>query len=306
MSHPGIDMVRSLLQESGFDSGTIEERRASMERALASAAPPAGVTVRPEELGGRPAEWIAPEGGRPDVVVLYLHGGGYCIGSLGTHRDLAARIAVAAGVTVVTLDYRLAPEHPFPAALDDACAAYAELLERGFGPGSVAVAGDSAGGGLTVATALALGDRGLGAPAALACLSPWVDLTQTADSYAQRAGVDPMVTRSGLDEMAAAYLAGADARDELASPVFSARLGALPPVTVHVGSDEVLFDDAMTLVEGIRAAGGSATVTVWPDLVHVFQAFPSALVPESDLSIAAIAAHLSEHFPPAPGRHPTG
>jgi phosphinothricin tripeptide acetyl hydrolase len=225
--------------------------------------------------------------GRTDTVVLYLHGGGYCIGSLGTHRELAARLATASGSAVATLDYRLAPEHPFPGAVDDACAAFVELLDRGFDPASVAIAGDSAGGGLTVATALALRSRGGPLPAALVCLSPWADLTQSGASYTHRAASDPMVTKAGLDEMAAAYLAGADARGELASPVFSDHLGGLPPVMVEVGE------------HGIRAAGGTATLTVWPELVHVFQAFPSSLVPESDQSLEAVAAFLSDRFPPA-------
>ena len=296
MTHPGIEMVRSLLEGSGFNSGTIVERRAAMEQTLASSPPPVGVEVRPDVVGGRPAEWITPHGGSTDAVVLYLHGGGYCIGSLGTHRDLASRLAVAAGTAVVTLDYRLAPEHPFPGAVDDACAAYADLLDRGVDHSSVAVAGDSAGGGLAVASVLALGPRGLPSPAAVACLSPWADLTQSAASYRHQGEADPIVTRAGLDEMAAAYLAGADPRHPLASPLFSDHLGDLPPVLVEVGAHEVLLDDALGLVERIRAAGGTATVTVWPELVHVFQAFPSTLVPESDQSIAAIAAFLADHL----------
>jgi phosphinothricin tripeptide acetyl hydrolase len=298
VTHPGIESVRSLLEESGFNSGTIADRRAAMEQMLSSS-PPAGVEVRADRLGGRPAEWIAPEVGRTDTVVLYLHGGGYCIGSLGTHRELAARLATASGSAVATLDYRLAPEHPFPGAVDDACAAFVELLDRGFDPASVAIAGDSAGGGLTVATALALRSRGGPLPAALVCLSPWADLTQSGASYTHRAASDPMVTKAGLDEMAAAYLAGADARVELASPVFSDHLGGLPPVMVEVGDHEVLLDDSVELVVGIRAAGGTATLTVWPELVHVFQAFPSSLVPESDQSLEAVAAFLSDRFPPA-------
>ena len=166
--------------------------------------------------------------GADDAVVLYLHGGGYCIGSLATHRPLAGRIALASGCRVVTLDYRLAPEHPFPAAVDDACAAYRDLLAGGSAPHRLAVAGDSAGGGLAVALLLALRAAGTPLPAAAVCLSPWTDLTQSSPAYDERGDHDPMVSKAGLDEMAAAYLGDTDPRTPLASPLFG-DLGGLPP-----------------------------------------------------------------------------
>jgi acetyl esterase/lipase len=264
-----------------------------MAQAATPGSTPEGVTVAPGTLGGRPAEWLTPVGPAPVGTILYLHGGGYCIGSLDTHRDLGARLAVAAGATVVTLDYRLAPEHPFPAAVDDACAAYAELSAEASGAGRLAVAGDSAGGGLAVATLLALRASGSPLPAAAACLSPWVDLTQQAPSYTTMAELDPMVTKEGLDVMADAYLAGADPTDPLASPLFAPDLAGLPPILIEVGEHEVLLDDAVRLAERLEADGGTVSLTVWPRLIHVFQAFPGSLIPEADQSMVAVGSFLA-------------
>jgi phosphinothricin tripeptide acetyl hydrolase len=277
-------------------TGTIEEKRSALEGALASAQPPPGVEVRPTLLGGRPAEWITPHGGREDAAVLYLHGGGYCIGSLGTHRDLAARLAIASGCVVVTLDYRLAPEHPFPAGLDDARAAFAELTAGGIPPQRLAIAGDSAGGGLTMATLLALRDGGETLPAAAACLSPWVDLTLRSPAFDRLADLDPVVDRAGLEVSAAAYLDGVAAESELASPLFAADLGGLPPIRIEVGEHEVLLDDSLRLADRIRSDGGTVSITVWPELIHVFQAFPPSLVPEADQSIAGVGSFLADHL----------
>jgi phosphinothricin tripeptide acetyl hydrolase len=264
-----------------------------MAEMSASSEPPTGVVVEPVSLGGRPGEWISPDGGGADAVVLYLHGGGYCIGSLDSHRGLGARIAVAAGCPVVTLDYRLAPEHPFPAAVEDAVGAYADLLALGVSPDRLAVAGDSAGGGLTMATLLALRSAGSPLPAAAVCLSPWVDLTQEAASFAEVGALDPMVSKSGLDLMAQAYLGETEPRAELASPLFAEDLAGLPPVLIEVGEREVLIDDATGLAERLGAAGVPVSLTVWPEMIHVFQAFPGSLLPEADRSIAAVGSFLS-------------
>ncbi len=296
MTHAGVDMIRSFLEGSKVASGSIDDQRRAMAELAAHAPPPDGVAVEPVGLGGRQAERLVPAGGRSDAAVLYLHGGGYCTGTLDSHRQLAGRIALAAGVVVVTLAYRLAPEHPFPAALDDATAAYRELLGSGLAPERLAVAGDSAGGGLTVATLLALREAGTPLPAAAVCLSPWVDLTQEADTYVTLASVDPMVDRAGLDEMAAAYLGGADARTPLASPLFAEDLSGLPPIMIEVGTDEVLLADATALADRLVAAGSEAHLTVWPEMVHVFQAFPAPLVPEADESVAAVGRFVAAHL----------
>ncbi len=306
MSHPGIAMISSFLSDSGFGSGTIVEQRDVMDRAAGALPPPDGVTVETMVLGGRGAERLTPDGVVTDGTILYLHGGGYCAGSVDTHRGLAGRIALAAGCPVITLDYRLAPEHPHPAALEDALAAYRQLLGDGLRPERTAIAGDSAGGGLTMATLVALRDEGGPMPAAAACLSPWVDLTQTAESYAKVGSDDPMVTKAGLDVYAEAYLAGAPATTPLASPLYVDDLSGLPPVLVEVGEREVLLDDATRLAERLRDAGGSVSLTLWPELIHVFQAFPGSVVPEADRSIGAIGAFLAKHFSRAGARADRG
>jgi epsilon-lactone hydrolase len=304
--HPGIEMITTFLAESGLASGSIAEQREAMASTVGAAPAPEGVSVEPLVLGGRDAERLSPPRARTEATVLYLHGGGYCTGSLDSHRGLAGRIAVATGCPVVTLDYRLAPEHPHPAALTDALAAYRELLRRGARPGQLAIAGDSAGGGLTMATLVALREQGLPLPAAAVCLSPWVDLTQTAPSYDSLGDRDPMITRAGLDLFAQAYLAGTPASAPQASPLF-ADLGGLPPVLVEVGEREVLIDDATRLADRLRAAGRTVSLTVWPELIHVFQAFPGSVLPEADQSIEVVGAFLSSHlFGPEPAGSPGG
>jgi monoterpene epsilon-lactone hydrolase len=299
MSHRGVEVISAFLADSGLGSASIAEQRALMAEAAASSPPPDGVALESVSLGGSKAEWLTPAGAGTEAIVLYLHGGGYCIGSLDSHRSLAGRIALSAKCPVVTLEYRLAPEHPYPAALTDATAAYGDLLSLGVSPDCIAIAGDSAGGGLTVATLLALRAAGSPLPGAAVCLSPWVDLTQTSPSYQLKAAVDPMVSKVGLDVMAEAYLGGIDPRSELASPLFAADLAGLPPVLIEVGEHEVLLDDATRLADRLRDAGGSVSLHVWPELIHVFQAFPGPLVPEADESIQAVGSFLLEHLRPS-------
>ncbi len=218
--------------------------------------------------------------------MLYLHGGGYVIGSPRSHRHLAAAIATAAGSSALLLEYRCAPEAPFPAAVDDAVAAYRWLLDQGVSAGGIAIAGDSAGGGLTVATLLALRDAGLALPAAGVCISPWVDLTCSGASYATKAVADPIVKRAGVDEMARAYLGAADRRTPLASPLF-ADLRGLPPLLIQVGSEEVLLDDSVQLAERARAAGVDTTLEVWDQMIHVWHWF-LPLLDEAEEAVAAV------------------
>jgi phosphinothricin tripeptide acetyl hydrolase len=296
MGHPGVEVITAFLADSALTGGTILEQRAAMAEVASASAPPEGVAVESVSLGGRPGEWLTPEGGPTDAVVLYLHGGGYCIGSLATHRDLAGRVASAAGCPAVTLDYRLAPEHPFPAAVDDATAAYSDLLARGLRPERIAVAGDSAGGGLTMAVLLALRAAGIPLPAAAVCLSPWTDLTQSSTAYLDRAAVDPMVSKAGLDLMARAYLGDTDPRTELASPLYAEDLSGLPPVRIEVGEHEVLIEDATRLAARLESAGVSVSLVVWPELIHVFQAFPGSLLPEADRSISGVGAFLADRL----------
>jgi acetyl esterase/lipase len=255
MTARGIRAVREHLAKLPPSSSlTLAERRAQYDRAERVFATPADVAIEVVKAPERTAEWLTPPGVRTDAVVLYFHGGGYAIGSARSHRHLAAAIARAAGTRALLLDYRLAPENPFPAALDDAVAAYQWLLARGIAPARIVLGGDSAGGGLTVATLLALRDRGLPRPAGGVCISPWVDLTCSGASYATRAAADPIVTRDGVEALAQAYVGAGDRKAALVSPLY-ADLRNLPPLLIHVGSDEVLLDDAIGLGARARAAG---------------------------------------------------
>ena len=273
MNDKGIRLVREHLAKlPPSNTLTIEQRRAQYERAERVFPTPPDVKIETVAAPARPAEWLTPPGVRTDAVVLYLHGGGYVIGSTRSHRHLAAAIARAAGTRALLLDYRLAPEHPFPAALDDAMAAYQWLLAQGIAPARVVVAGDSAGGGLTMATLLALRDRGLPRPAGGVCISPWVDLTNSAESYVSKAGVDPIVTRDAIEELTQAYVGGGDRKAPLVSPLY-ANLAALPALLIQVGSDEVLLDDALGLAQRAKTAGVDVTVEEWPSMIHVWHWF---------------------------------
>ena len=269
----GIDAVRAHLAKlPPSDTMTIAERRAQYERAERVFVTPPDVKIERVTAPTVPAEWLAAPDARDNAAVLYLHGGGYVIGSARSHRHLAAAIGRAAQTRVLLPDYRLAPEHPFPAAVDDAVGAYRWLLDRKIAPSRIVIAGDSAGGGLTVATLLALRDLKVPLPAAGVCISPWVDLTCSGASYTTRKDADPIVKFDSIAMMSKAYLASTDVKTPLASPLF-AELGGLPPLLVQVGDDEVLLDDSVQLVERAKKAGVDATLDVWPKMVHVWHWF---------------------------------
>jgi monoterpene epsilon-lactone hydrolase len=273
MADRGIEVVRAHLAKlPPADSLTTAERRAQYERAEKVFPTPSEVKLERVNAPAVPAEWLRPLSAAAGRVVLYLHGGGYVIGSARSHRHLAAAIAEAAAANALLLDYRLAPEHPFPAAVDDATAAYRWLLDQEIAPGRIVIGGDSAGGGLTIATLLALREAGLPAPAGGVCISPWVDLTCGGKSYETKADVDPIVKRAGVEEMARAYLGATSPRTPLASPLF-ADLRGLPPLLIQVGSDEVLLDDAVQLAERAKAAGVETTLEVWERMIHVWHWF---------------------------------
>jgi epsilon-lactone hydrolase len=226
--------------------------------------------------GGVPADEIDPADGASPRVVLYLHGGGYSLGSARSHRTLGKQIAYAAPARVVLPDYRLAPEHPFPAAVEDAQASYRGLLASGVEPGRVAVAGDSAGAGLALALLVALRDAGLPLPACGVLLSPYADLSCSGETYASMAASDPIVSREMGLGMAQAYLGGRDPNDPLASPV-RATLDGLPPLLVQVGDREVVLDDARAIERNARAAGVPVRLDVWPGVVHAWHLYAAAL-----------------------------
>jgi phosphinothricin tripeptide acetyl hydrolase len=295
MGERGIDRVRAhLTRLPPADSLTIEQRRAQYDKAERAFPAPPEVSVARISAPAAPAEWLTPPSARADAVLLYLHGGGYVVGSPRSHRHLAAAIAAAAGTSGLLLDYRLAPEHPFPAAVDDAVAAYRWILDGGVEPARVAIAGDSAGGGLTLATLLAVRDGGLPPPAAAACISPWVDLTCSSGSYAEKAASDPIVRQPGISQMAGLYLGGADPRTPLASPLF-ADLAGLPPLLVQVGSEEMLLDDAVGLADRARAAGVETALEVWPDMIHVWHWF-LPMLDEARAAVEGIAAFIRKRI----------
>lgn len=294
MADRGIDAVRAHLAKlPPSDSLTTAERRAQYERAEKVFPTPPEIKVEHVSAPDRPAEWLRPPAAEPGRVVLYLHGGGYVIGSPRSHRHLAAAIATAAGARALLLDYRLAPEHPFPAAVDDATAAYRWLLDQGVAPRGIVIAGDSAGGGLTVATLLALREAGVPLPAAAVCISPWVDLTCGGDSYRTKADADPIVRRGGVEEMARAYLGATPPRTPLASPLF-ADLRGLPPVLIHVGSEEVLLDDAVQLAARAKAAGVDATLEIYDRMIHVWHWF-LPMLDEAPAAVEAIGRFARRH-----------
>jgi acetyl esterase/lipase len=264
--------------------------RAGLEAMAGTFALEPDVQVEPTTVAGMAAEWIGSAATSPDHVLLYLHGGGYVVGSLHTHRDLAARLGRAAGARVLGIDYRLAPEHPHPAAVEDALAAYRWLLERDLAPARLAIAGDSAGGGLTVATLLALRDRGLPLPSGAVCFSPWIDMEATGASMDEITD-DPMLNRALILHFARFYLTGGvDPRTPLASPLH-AELAGLPPLLVQASRHEVLRDDATRLAERARAAGVACELELFDDVPHVWQIF-AGILPEGREAVERAGAFL--------------
>ena len=295
MASDEIAKIKGLLRQKALPAGeatALGVRRETMEKLAFRVA--ADVAIEEITVHGRRAERLRAPGASAERVLLYLHGGGYVMGSPNTHRALAGELSRATGATVLLPDYRLAPEAPFPAAVEDAVAAYRWLLDRGSEPATLAIAGDSAGGGLTAATLVALRDHGVALPRAAACLSPWTDLCCSNASYRYRAASDPMVSLEDLRYMARIYLAGADPESALASPN-RADLRGLPPLLVHVGRDEVLLDDALVLHEAARSAGVDSTLEIWDDMIHVWHAFHPMLA-EGRQGIARIGEFLKTHW----------
>lgn len=272
------------------------ELRASFAAAMTRPAPE-GVAVRKTVLGGRPALELEPAGAADRGRLLYLHGGGYVIGSPDTHTGLAGELAARTGLRATSVDYRLAPEHPFPAAVDDGLAAYRDLLATGADPRELVVAGDSAGGGLSIATLLAAREAGLPQPAAVVVFSPWVDLTLSGESIRTKEDADPIFSEADVRAYADLYIGSGNRSNRnhpLASPVF-ADLAGLPPLLVQVGADEVLLDDAVRLAARAGAAGVEATLEIGPGLPHVYQTEYGRL-DEADAALDRAARFLAGHL----------
>lgn len=250
--------------------------------------------VEPVNAGGVPAEWITAPGAEADKVVVHFHAGGYVIGSLDSHRPFASRLSAAAGCRVLLVDYRRAPEHPFPAALDDALTACRWVIGEGASSDHLVISGDSAGGGLTIAALCSLRDAGEGRPAAAVAMSPWVDLARTGASVHAKADLDPILSPDLLERWAGFYLAGADPRAPAASPLY-ADLAGLPPLLILAGGREVLLDDAVRLAERARTSGVDVTLEVADEMIHIWPSF-AGLVPEGDEGVARVGAFIRAHI----------
>jgi monoterpene epsilon-lactone hydrolase len=270
---------------------TLEEARAASDGWGLASTEPEGVTFEAVDIGV-PAEWAVPADADPSRVLLYLHGGGYTIGSIASHRKLVGHLAKAAGVRALSVDYRLAPEHPFPAGLDDAVTAYRWLLDQGYAADHIGIGGDSAGGGLALATALAIRERGLPDPAGLVLLSPWTDLASTGESITANADKDLILRRIGPETPQASQYAGSHGLTHPQVSPHYADYDGFVPFVVHVGSDELLLDDSKRLAEKASAAGCDVTIEVWPEMQHVFQ-IAVGNMPEADSSVSKLGAWLS-------------
>ncbi|MDG4834245.1 alpha/beta hydrolase [Solwaraspora sp. WMMD1047] len=291
MSGEELELLRELFEmHSTWREQPLSQRREYYERADAAFGGPGaapGETVVVRECS---AEWVLPfRPGGP--VLLYFHGGSYTMGSAASHRHLVRELGEVCGGSALSVDYRRAPEAPFPAAVTDAVACYRYLLDRDVPSHRIILAGDSAGAGITVATMLALREAGVAQPAAGVCLSPWADLTCGLDSHRTRAARDPVLDSADLRRMAALYHAGTDPRHPQVSPAF-ADLSGLPPLLIQVGTEEVLFDDARALAAGVEAAGGSVRLEEWPDMFHVWHYYFPVLT-EARAAIAAIGAFVT-------------
>ncbi|PZR00003.1 MAG: alpha/beta hydrolase [Cereibacter sphaeroides] len=270
------------------------ERRARMDEVCSIDAPPSDVVFTPLTVAGCPAEWSETAVGSKDRAVLYLHGGGYCSGSLKSHRTIAGGIAKAAGLRALALAFRLAPENPYPAALEDALGAWNWLIAQGLAPENIAVAGDSAGGGLSLALMLRLREAGQPLPGAAWLISPWTDLTMSGASITEEDAVDPLIHGPYLRGLAEAYLAGHDPEDPLVSPLF-ARLQGLPPVLIQIGSDETLLDDSLRLARALGPAHVPVTLQVYPRMIHAFPIWAARLA-EGRRALADAAGFLGDRL----------
>ena len=271
---------------------SVEEQRSSFDEFFHIVPIAHGCVVQEIRSPGPAGETIVPRGATSSRALLYFHGGGFFFGSLQSHRHLVSRLAVAAGVIAVSIDYRLAPEHPFPAALDDALAAYRWLLTQGFPPGGIVLAGDSAGGNLAAATVLRIRDEGLPKPGGLYLISPWLDLTLSGESYEVRASQDPILTQETMREVAQLYLGQIDGQYPYASPAYG-DLSGFPSIMIQVGADEVLLSESIVFARKAALHGVGVRLHVWPEMIHAWPLFHSAL-PQGTRAIAEAGLWIRE------------
>jgi monoterpene epsilon-lactone hydrolase len=269
--------------------------RNGMAGMMSFSLPPAGCMIESVNAGGPEALWVKAfnQNGNNKATILYLHGGAYSMCSPQTHIGITGLLSDLSQIRILSVDYRLAPENPYPAALEDAVAAYRWLLQQGVPPKSIIIGGDSAGGGLTFATLLKLKENGDPLPAAAFAISPWVDLAATGETVTTKADIDPMITLAGIYYTAELYAGGADLRSPLISPLY-ADLSGLPPVLIHVGTSEMLHSDSLRMAEALKKAGVDCTIKEWEDLFHVFHSV--VYIPEARIANEEIAAFIKKHI----------
>ena len=297
MADAEIEIVRNLLASEPRPAG-LAERRERLVSLFTRYPVATDVFVESVEINGVGGEWTITPVADPTRVVMFLHGGAYISGGLATHRHLVAQVGREARTRTLALDYRLAPEHPYPAAVDDAIAGYEFLLAQGYEPANIALAGESAGGGLALATLVSLRDMGIAMPACAWLSSPWVDLEMTGETIVSKADVDPLIAKPYLLEAAAAYLHGADPRSPLASPLH-ADLRELPPMLIQVGTAETLLDDSMRLARLAAQADVRVTLEAWPEMIHAWSLFYQELEAGRQ-SLASMGAFVHAMLNPVP------
>ena len=293
MAEREIDAVRRLLASKPRPVGWAQ-RRSRLDEVGTVSPPAPDIALTAVDLGGIPGEWSLSLGADPDRVLLFFHGGGFCSGSIASHRRLVTEAGRAAGVRTLAVGYRLAPEHPFPAALEDAVTAWGALMGEGVRPDRVAVGGDSAGGALTVALINHLRGEGRPGPACAWLMSPWTDLTLTGSTLVSKDAVDPLIHKPYLDELASAYApAGVDRADPRIS-VLGADLTGFPPMLIQVGSAETLLADATRFAAAAGAADVRVTLEIWPDMIHAWPLW-NAQLSEGREALAHAGAFIREH-----------
>ncbi|MGE5780680.1 MAG: alpha/beta hydrolase [Hyphomicrobiales bacterium] len=293
MSRSEIDAVRELLRSKPRPT-SFPERRQRLD-AIGSTSPLAGdIGLEPIDANGVAAEWSLAPGSDPSKVLLFFHGGGYCSGSIVSHRGMVTEAGRAAQARTLAVGYRLAPEHPFPAAIEDARSAYRFLLDQGVAPSKIAIGGDSAGGGLTLALMTSVRDAREPLPACAWLVSPWVDLRMSGANLAEKAAIDPLISKPYLEELASAYLAGADPANPLVSPL-NADLAGLPPLLVQVGSAETLLDDAVRIARRAGAADVRVNLEIWPHMIHAWHLW-AAQLEAGRRAIASGGAFIRAHL----------
>lgn len=288
-----VDAMLRQPQPEGARS--VEELRAGFRALMARMAVPDTVRTTRTTLGNRPALHVEPDNGPRAGTILYLHGGGFVFGSPETALSLTGHLVAKTGFGSYSPDYRLAPEHPFPAAVEDTLSAYRALLDSGTDPSTIAFAGDSAGGGLTVTSCLAARDAGLPLPAAIVAFSPGLDATRTGESMDTKEGIDPIFTRKAVEHTGTMYLAGADPHQPLLSPAVLGDLTGFPPLLIQVGTNEILLDDSTRLAARARSVGVDVILDITADVPHVFQAFAGVL-DEADEALDRAALFLTQRL----------